>query len=116
VSQKAKENESLIAQGARNLIARARDDHSLAVEALIPRIRAAVDKYLLKDDADPSSDSITDFIEKLQADDLCLIVACEQGNQQAWSDLVERFSVTVRSAARSASSNEEGGTAWAASS
>jgi RNA polymerase sigma-70 factor (ECF subfamily) len=43
----------------------------------------------------------------LQADDLCLIVACEQGNQKAWSDLVERFSVTVRSAARSASSNED---------
>jgi RNA polymerase sigma-70 factor, ECF subfamily len=108
VSHKAKENERLIAQGARSLIARARDGHSLTVEALIPRIRAAVDKYLLKDDADASSDAITDFIEKLQADDLCLIVACEQGNQQAWSDLVERFSVTVRSAARSASSNEEG--------
>jgi RNA polymerase sigma-70 factor (ECF subfamily) len=47
-------------------------------------------------------------VDKLQADDLCLIVACEQGDQTAWSDLVERFSPTVRSAARSASSNEEG--------
>jgi RNA polymerase sigma-70 factor (ECF subfamily) len=51
---------------------------------------------------------VKDFIDKLQADDLCLIVACEQGNQKAWGDLVERFSATVRSAARSASSNEEG--------
>ena len=54
------------------------------------------------------SEVVKDFIDKLQADDLCLIVACEQGNQKAWGDLVERFSATVRSAARSASSNEEG--------
>jgi len=74
----------------------------------MPRIRAAVDKYLLKDDENASFEAITGFIEKLQADDLCLIVACEQGNQKAWSDLVRRFSMTVRSAARSASSNEEG--------
>ncbi len=58
--------------------------------------------------ANASLTEIADFIDKLQADDLCLIVACEQGNQTAWSDLVERFSATVRSAARSASSNEEG--------
>ncbi|MEP6636863.1 MAG: sigma-70 family RNA polymerase sigma factor, partial [Acidobacteriota bacterium] len=37
----------------------------------------------------------------------CLIVACEQGAESAWSDLVARFTPTVRSAARSASSNED---------
>jgi len=62
----------------------------------------------LRDEPKASADVIRDFIDKLQADDLCLIVACEQGNQKAWTDLVERFSATVRSAARSASSNEEG--------
>jgi RNA polymerase sigma-70 factor (ECF subfamily) len=34
-------------------------------------------------------------------------VACERGDQQAWSDLVSQFGTTVRSAARSASSNED---------
>jgi RNA polymerase sigma-70 factor (ECF subfamily) len=43
----------------------------------------------------------------LQADDLCLIIACERGDENAWNDLVERFTATVRSAARSASSNED---------
>ena len=100
--------EKLFSEGATRLLARATDGHSLTSEILIPRIRAAVDKYLLKDDENASVESITGFIEKLQADDLCLIVACEQGNQKAWNDLVERFSITVRSAARSASSNEEG--------
>jgi RNA polymerase sigma-70 factor (ECF subfamily) len=62
----------------------------------------------LRDDENVAAPVINDFIEKLQADELCLIVACEEGNQKAWNDLVERFSPTVRSAARSASSNEEG--------
>jgi RNA polymerase sigma-70 factor (ECF subfamily) len=75
---------------------------------LVPRIRAAVEKYLLRDNADASLADINEFVDKLQADDLCLIVACEQGNETAWTDLVARFGMTVRSAARSVSSNEEG--------
>lgn len=75
---------------------------------MLPRIRAAVLKYILQDDSQAPPAEIVEFIDKLQADDLCLIVACEQGDQRAWTDLVERFSTTVRSAARSASSNEEG--------
>ena len=90
------------------MLGRASDNHGLTAQTLMPRIAAGVEKYLLRDDPNASADQITDFIDKLQADDLCLIVACEQGNQAAWSDLVERFSPTVRSAARSASSNEEG--------
>ena len=108
MNQRTAQIEKLFSDGASRLVARATDGHSLTSEALIPRIRAAVDKYLLKDDENTSFEEITGFIEKLQADDLCLIVACEQGNQEAWSDLVERFSITVRSAARSASANEEG--------
>jgi len=43
----------------------------------------------------------------MQADDLCLIIACERGDENAWNDMVERFTATVRSAARSASKNED---------
>lgn len=96
-----------ISAGAKRLRARAAEAHSLDLESLIPRVKAAVEKYLLKDDENASNESIAGFIDGLQADDLCLIVACEQGNETAWSDLVERFTATVRSAARSASSNEE---------
>ena len=108
MNERTAQIEKLFSQGARRLLDHASDSHSLPPETLIPRIRAVVGKYLLKDDANASLETISDFIEKLQADDLCLIIACEQGNQKAWSDLVERFSPTVRSAARSASSNEEG--------
>lgn len=100
--------EKLFVEGARTLRARASDDHALTDDVLLPRVRAVVQKYLLRDKPEAPPQEINDFIDKLQADDLCLIVACEQGNQNAWSELVERFSATVRSAARSASSNEEG--------
>lgn len=108
VNQQTKQLEKVFAVGAGRLLARATDRYGLEQETLIPRIASGVDKYILRDDPAASADVITDFIDKLQADDLCLIVACEQGNQKAWTDLVERFSATVRSAARSASSNEEG--------
>ncbi len=98
----------MFAEGAGRLLSRATDNHALTTETLVPRISVAVGKYVLRDEPHASLDVVREFIDKLQADDLCLIVACEQGSQRAWSDLVERFSATVRSAARSASSNEEG--------
>ena len=107
MNERSEQVDRLVTAGAERLLARATEAHALEVVTLVPRIRAAVSKYLLKDDANASDASITEFIDSLQADDLCLIVACEQGDEVAWSDLVGRFTTTVRSAARSASSNED---------
>lgn len=107
VNERSEQVDRLVTAGAERLLARATETHALEVVTLVPRIRAAVNKYLLKDDANASAASIAEFIDGLQADDLCLIVACEQGDEAAWSDLVARFTTTVRSAARSASSNED---------
>ena len=107
MSKRSEQVENIVAVGAKHLLARAAETHALDVSTLQPRIRSAVEKYVLKDDADASDASIAEFIDGLQADDLCLIVACEQGDEAAWSDLVARFTTTVRSAARSASSNED---------
>jgi RNA polymerase sigma-70 factor (ECF subfamily) len=97
----------LINAGTRRLIARATDARSLGVELLAGRVRATLDKYLFAGGAEPSDEAINQFMDALHADDLCLIVACERGDEGAWSELVERFGVSVRSAARSACSNEE---------
>jgi len=97
----------LLNEGAARLLGRASDNRSLSRELLLPRISAAVEKYLLKDDPNTPHPEITKFIDEMQADDLCLIIACERGDENAWSDLVERFTTTVRSAARSASANED---------
>jgi RNA polymerase sigma-70 factor, ECF subfamily len=97
----------LLNEGAVRLLARAGDSRSLGRERLVTRIGATVEKYLLRDDPSVAGALISKFIDELQADDLCLIVACESGDEKAWSELVERFTPAVRSAARSASSNED---------
>lgn len=107
MSQKSEQVQSLVEAGAKRLIARATEPRVLEYAALVPRISSAVTKYLLRDDPNAANASIAEFIDGLQADDLCLIVACEQGDEAAWTDLVARFTTTVRSAARSASSNED---------
>src|SRR6185503_17517732 len=99
--------QNLLDEGAGRLVARASDNRSLNREALVPRISSAVQKYLLKDDPNTPHTEIAKFIDEMQADDLCLIIACERGDENAWNDLVARFKPTVRSAARSASSNED---------
>ena len=107
MSQKSEQVQSLVEAGAKRLIARATEPRALEYAAFVPRISSAVTKYLLRDDPNAANASIAEFIDGLQADDLCLIVACEQGDEAAWTDLVARFTTTVRSAARSASSNED---------
>jgi RNA polymerase sigma-70 factor (ECF subfamily) len=101
------EIQTLVNEGAARLLKRASDSRSLGRESLAPRVSAAVEKYLLKNDPNTSKAEITKFIDEMQADDLCLIIACESGDENAWNDLVERFTATVRSAARSASANED---------
>ena len=101
------EIQSLINEGVGRLLARASDNRSLTRDSLAPRISAAVEKYLLRNDPDTPRADIAKFVDEMQADDLCLIGACERGDESAWTDLVERFTPTVRSAARSASANED---------
>jgi RNA polymerase sigma-70 factor (ECF subfamily) len=107
VSQANAQTQKLVLEGTARLLARATDSRSLEAATLAARVGAALDKYLLKYNAEASAREINEFLETLHADDLCLIVACERGDQAAWSELVERFGATVRSAARQASSNED---------
>jgi RNA polymerase sigma-70 factor (ECF subfamily) len=101
------QTEKLVAEGTARLIARATDARSLKVSDLAPRLRKGLDKYLFADGAEVSTEEAEAFIDQLHADDLCLIVACERGDQTAWGDLVGRYEATVRAAARSAASNED---------
>ena len=107
VNKKAPQIDTLVAKGAQRLLERAADHYSLAIEVLVPRIKATLEKYLLRDAPDATDHLIIDFIDQLQAGDLCLAVACERGDSAAWTDLVERYSTTVRSAARSAAGSED---------
>ncbi|MBV9210013.1 MAG: sigma-70 family RNA polymerase sigma factor [Acidobacteria bacterium] len=107
MSRISAQTENLVAEGAARLLARAADARSLKAEDLTARMSAALEKYLLRDEPQAAPEAVREFLDALHADDLCLIIACERGDQMAWHDLVERFGATVRSAARSASSNED---------
>jgi RNA polymerase sigma-70 factor (ECF subfamily) len=99
--------EKALNEGAARLLARASDGRSLSRDLLLPRVTSAVEKYLLKDNPDTPPTDVAKFVDEMQADDLCLIIACERGDENAWSDLVARFTATVRSAARSGSTTED---------
>jgi RNA polymerase sigma-70 factor (ECF subfamily) len=107
LSRTATQIEQLVLAGAARLIARASDARALSAETLAGRIRAALDKYLLADTSAASAEEVNAFVDALHADDLCLVVACERGDQSAWSDLFERYGATVRSAARHAAGSED---------
>ena len=107
MSRKEQRVEEAFAAGAKRLLARAENSRSLDVASLVPRVRATVEKYLLKHDVDATGDAVAAFIDTLHADDLCLAIACQRGDQAAWSDLVAGYGASVRSAARAASPNEE---------
>lgn len=103
----AEYTEKLVREGARRLLERAADSRALDIVAIYPRLRSTLEKYLFRDNPGASDQAVNDLLNSVRADDLCLIIACERGNESAWNDLVEGYGATVRSAARAASSNED---------
>ncbi len=89
------------------LIARAADSRGLSADDIRPRVESGLGKYLFNDSATPDRNAIKQFIDEIRADDLCLIVACEKGDEKAWEYLVANFDSTVKSAARKISSNND---------
>ncbi|HEV2762418.1 MAG TPA: hypothetical protein VGV38_05425, partial [Pyrinomonadaceae bacterium] len=104
--QRTQNTDELVRAGAGRVLARAAETRSLDADVLAPRLRATLDKYLLRDRPDASAREIDKFLDALHADELVLAVACERGDDAAWHDLMSRFRATVLSAARSASSGE----------
>ena len=98
---------STIDEAVAHLISRAENSRGLSGDAVRPRIDAALQKYLFVGDASPEHPEVKEFIDEVRADDLCLIIACEQGDERAWEDLVANFDSTVKSAARKISANNE---------
>jgi RNA polymerase sigma-70 factor (ECF subfamily) len=89
------------------LVSRAANSRGLTIADLSGRVEKSIEKYVLRDNANASSEEIKEFVDALNADDLCLIIACEKGDEKAWNDLVKNFDSTVKSAARKYSNNAE---------
>jgi DNA-directed RNA polymerase specialized sigma24 family protein len=110
--------EQLVREGAERLLGRAGDVRSLDAAAVAPRVRATVEKYLLRHSPQAGAKEVNGFIDALHAEELLLVVACERGDSAAWDDLVAQYRPTVMSAARSSSPGEAeaeelAGSVWA---
>ena len=99
--------ETQIRESVSRLLSVAANSRGLTPEDILPRIEGTLHKYLLKDSPNAATTDIKDFIEALRGDDLCLIAACERGDDSAWSDLVTSFGQVVKSTARNFCSNTE---------
>ncbi|HEY2867046.1 MAG TPA: sigma-70 family RNA polymerase sigma factor [Pyrinomonadaceae bacterium] len=97
----------VIDDAAARLISRAANARGLDAEAVSARVCPSVEKYLLSDGAEVSTTEVGTFVDEIHADDLCLIVACERNDEQAWEDLVAAYDSVVKSAARKITSSSE---------
>lgn len=97
----------VIDESVADLLSRALNCRSLDDAAIRPRVTAALEKYLFVGGQNVEKSEVTSFVGEIRADDLCLIIACERGDEQAWEDLVASFDSTVKSAARKISQNSE---------
>ncbi len=103
----AEKHKNTVREAIEHLISRAENARGLSGDDIAGRVEAAVEKYLLRDNPNAAHVEIEDFVHEIRADDLCLIIACEKGDEKAWEDLVAGFDSTVKSAARKISSNNE---------
>lgn len=99
--------QNTVADAIERLLSRAENSRGLRSSDLSVRVQLCLGKYLLNDNARPEHSEIKAFIDEIRADDLCLVIACERGDEKAWEDLVANFDATVKSAARKFASNTE---------
>ena len=101
----AEKHKNTVEEAIEHLISRAENSRGLRGPDIAARVETTLEKYLLRDSPNAAHIDIEGFVHDIRADDLCLIVACERGDEQAWDDLVANFDSTVKSAARKISSN-----------
>lgn len=87
---------------AARMLARAKESRGLRVDDVAPRLRATLEKYLLRNDPSATDDEIEEFYDNLRADELLCVIACERGDEAAWRELIETQTATVKAAARAA--------------
>lgn len=114
----AEKHQKTIDEAMARLLSRAENSHGLEIADLRMRVSAALNKYLFKADENASGADVKSFVDEIRADDFCLIIACENGIESAWEDLVKNFDGAVKSAARKYAKNAEdaedlAGSIWA---
>ena len=98
---------TIIANAVERLLGRAANSRGLGSSELSPRVHLALNKYIFLGNSKPQHAEIISFVDEIRADDLCLVIACERGDEKAWEDLVAGYDSTVKGAARKIAANSE---------
>jgi RNA polymerase sigma-70 factor (ECF subfamily) len=107
MSSATEKHQNTIDEAIERLVSRAENSRGLKAADLRGRVEKAIEKYLFRFNENVSGAEIKAFVDELRADDLCLIIACENGVETAWDDLVKNFDSTVKSAARKISGGND---------
>lgn len=99
--------ERTIDESIAHLLAKCADAHGCSPDEVRGRIARALSKYLFLDSQTVEHADVIQFIEEIRGDELCLVLACERGDEKAWEDIVRDFDTTVKSAARKIAANPE---------
>ena len=118
MAELAQNHAEAITEAVERLISRAADTRGVTAREISARVETALEKYLFRHNAAATRSDILAFVSEIRADDLCLILACEKGDEKAWEVLVANFDATVKSAARKTSQNADdaddlAGSIWA---
>ncbi len=103
----AEKHKTIIEESVARIVSRAENARGLQIADVRPRVEKALEKYLFRDNENASGAEIKAFVDELRADDLCLVLACERGDETAWSELVKTQDATVKAAARRISPKAE---------
>ena len=107
MSVTAEKHEIAIEAAVVRLLGRATDHRGLDESVVLTRVAAAARKYVLQVEPNATPEQLSSFIDEIHADDLCLVLACERGDEKAWEDLVTGYDGTVKAAARKIAANSE---------
>ena len=107
MSTLAEKHSSTIDEAVASLLSGASNSRGVDVRSVRGRVERALEKYLFSHKQTVDRKEILEFVEGIRSDDLCLVIACESGDEKAWEDLITAFDSAVRSAARKACSNAE---------
>lgn len=96
-----------IDESVAHLLAKCADSRGCSPDEVRGRITRSLSKYLFLDGQTVEHADVIKFIEEIRGDELCLVLACERGDEKAWEDIVRDFDATVKSAARKIAANPE---------
>lgn len=107
MSQVSEKHTGIIRDAVERLFACVVETYGLRPDDVLPRIERALGKYLFVENVAVGRVEIEQFIAGIRGEELCLIEACERGDEGAWRELSSRFDSAVRSAARRIAANSE---------